>query len=57
MDQLEILNRINELEREISALPPGNISVKKVKGKEYYYHRFTKVTKGIFNYTEKQIYI
>lgn len=36
MDQLEISNRIDELEREIAALPPGSVSVKKVKGKEYY---------------------
>ena len=32
MDQLEITNRIDELEREIASLPPGSVSVKKVKG-------------------------
>lgn len=41
MEQNEILQRIEELEREISALPPGNVSTKTVKGKEYYYHRYT----------------
>lgn len=42
MDQLELLTRIEELEREIAALAPGSLAVKKVKGKEYYYHRITK---------------
>lgn len=41
MEQNKILQRIEELEREISALPPGNVSTKTVKGKEYYYHRYT----------------
>ena len=41
MEQNEISQRIEELEREISALPPGNVSTKTVKGKEYYYHRYT----------------
>ena len=41
MTQNEIVQRIEELEREISALPPGNVSTKTVKGKEYYYHRYT----------------
>lgn len=41
MDQLEILQRMEELEREIAALPPGSLSTKKVNGKEYYYHRYT----------------
>lgn len=41
MEQFDILNRIEELEREIAALPIGSIAVKKVRGKEYYYHRIT----------------
>ncbi len=52
MDQLEISNRIAELEREIAALPPGSVSVKKVKGKEYYYHRFTVAGKRSENYID-----
>lgn len=52
MDQLEISNRIAELEREIAALPPGSVSVKKVKGKEYYYHRFTVAGKRSENYVD-----
>ena len=36
MEQLDIIERIHELEREIALLPPGSIAVKKVKGKEYY---------------------
>ncbi|MCF0260347.1 MAG: hypothetical protein HUJ54_10855 [Erysipelotrichaceae bacterium] len=41
MDQLEVLDQISELEREIALLPPGSLSVKKIKGREYYYHRYT----------------
>lgn len=52
MDQLEILQRIEELEREIAALPPGSLSVKKIKGKEYYYHRFTTNGKRTENYID-----
>lgn len=52
MNQLEIMNQINELEREIASLPPGNIAVKKIKGKEYYYHRFTIEGKRSENYVD-----
>ncbi len=31
MDQLEIMQHIDELEREIATLPPGAISAKKVR--------------------------
>lgn len=33
MDQLEIMNRIDELEREITSLPPGSVSVKKSRAR------------------------
>lgn len=36
MDQSEILLQISDIEREIAVLPPGSLSVKRVKGKEYY---------------------
>ena len=39
MEQIEILKRIEELEREIALLPSGSIAVKRIKDKEYYYHR------------------
>lgn len=41
MDQDDVYNRIHELEREIAALPAGSVSVKKVKGGVYHYHRVT----------------
>lgn len=41
MDYLDILEHIAELEREIATLPPGSVSTKKVRDKEYWYHRFT----------------
>ena len=39
MEQTELLKRIDELEREIALLPSGSIAVKRIKDKEYYYHR------------------
>lgn len=54
MDQLEIMRRIDELEREIASLPPGSLAVKKVKGKEYYYHRFTSAGKRSESYVDFQ---
>ena len=41
MGQEELMNKIVELEREIAILPEGNITKKKIKDKEYYYHRIT----------------
>lgn len=42
MEQLELNERISELEREIAALPPGSVNVKKIRGNEYFYHRYTR---------------
>ena len=39
MEQNELLLHINKIEQEIAALPIGSITVKKINGKEYYYHR------------------
>ena len=52
MEQLEIIERIHELEREIALLPPGSIAVKKVRGKEYYYHRITRNQKRTETYID-----
>ena len=41
MDKFDIMHKISELEREIAALPPGSLTTKRVKGKEYFYHRYT----------------
>jgi len=41
MNENEILLRIDELERQIAALPIGSITAKKVNGKDYFYHRWT----------------
>lgn len=37
----DLFSRIDELEKEIAALPIGAITKKKVNGKEYLYHRWT----------------
>ena len=52
MDRNDILARIADLEREIAALPPGSVSAKKVRGKEYYYHRYTIDGKRSENYID-----
>jgi len=39
MGQEELISQISELEREIAILPEGSITRKKIKEKEYYYHR------------------
>lgn len=52
MEQSEILLHISDLEREIAALPAGTLSTKKVKGKEYYYHRYTMNGKRSENYVD-----
>lgn len=41
MNQEKLMNQIAELEREIALLPEGSITKKKIKEKEYYYHRVT----------------
>ena len=50
MDNFDVLNRIEELEKEIAAMPQGGIAVKKVRGKEYYYHRITRDQKRTETY-------
>lgn len=50
MGQEELMNKIAELEREIAILPEGSITKKKIKDKEYYYHRVTRNGKRIENY-------
>ena len=38
----ELSAKISELERRIAALPQGSITVKRIKGRDYYYHRVIK---------------
>ncbi|MBQ8933177.1 MAG: AAA family ATPase [Lachnospiraceae bacterium] len=45
-----IYNQIAEIEREIAVLPEGSITKKKIRGKDYYYHRITRDGKRIENY-------
>lgn len=51
MEQAELLKRIDELEREIALLPGGSMTVKKIKDKEYYYHRINE------NGKRREIYV
>lgn len=41
MEQEKLMDQIAELEREIALLPEGSITKKKIKEKDYYYHRMT----------------
>jgi len=41
VDQEKLLTRVREIERQIAALPRGSLTVKKVNGREYHYHRWT----------------
>ncbi|MCD8325202.1 MAG: AAA family ATPase [Lachnospiraceae bacterium] len=50
MNQTETIERIHELEREIAALAPGSIVTKKIKGKEYFYHRIDRDKKRTETY-------
>ncbi|RDU24177.1 AAA family ATPase [Anaerosacchariphilus polymeriproducens] len=52
MSQEELVNKIAELEREIAILPEGSITTKKIKEKEYYYHRVTRNGKRTESYID-----
>ena len=41
MDLFAIQARVAELEQQIDNLPAGSITKKIIKGKEYFYHRWT----------------
>ena len=51
MEHTELLKYIDELEREIALLPGGSMTVKKIKDKEYYYHRISE------NGKRREIYV
>ena len=50
MGQEELMNQIVEIEREIAMLPEGSVTKKKIRDKEYYYHRITRNGKRVENY-------
>ncbi|WP_026661324.1 AAA family ATPase [Butyrivibrio sp. AC2005] len=50
MSEKNIYDQIAKLEREIALLPPGSITKKKIRDKEYYYHRITINGKRTENY-------
>lgn len=50
MEQEALMNRIAEIEREIAMLPEGSVTKKKIREKEYYYHRITNNGKRVENY-------
>lgn len=54
MDENKMMEQIAELEKEISALPSGSITKKKIKDGIYYYHRITADGKRKENYIDKE---
>ncbi len=52
MEQTELLKRMDELEREIALLPRGSVAVKKIKDKEYFYHRINENRKRRETYVD-----
>ena len=54
MDKIKAVIRIADLERQIAALPAGSITKKTVKGKVYYYHRWTEDRKRRERYIPKE---
>jgi len=55
MGQDELINQIAELEREIALLPEGSITKKKIKDKEYFYHRINRNGKRVENYLSFEV--
>ena len=50
MDELQIRQRISDIEREIARFPEGSITKKRINDKEYYYHRITRNGKRTESY-------
>ncbi len=50
MGQEELMDHIANIERELAMLPEGSITKKRIKGKEYYYHRVTRDGKRMERY-------
>ena len=50
MEQEERFARMNALEKQLAVLPKGSISRKKIRGKDYYYHRWTENKKRVEKY-------
>lgn len=52
MNQEKLIDKMSALEREIAILPDGSITKKKIRDKEYYYHRVTKDGKRVEIYID-----
>lgn len=50
MNSDSVYSQIAEIEREISLLPKGSITKKKINNKDYYYHRITRSGKRFDDY-------
>lgn len=48
----DINSRIADLERDIAMLPEGSVTKKKIKGKDYFYHRISKGGKRTESYVD-----
>lgn len=50
MNQEELMSTIADIEREIALLPEGSITKKKIRDRDYYYHRISRNGKRVENY-------
>ena len=50
MDKDDLMMQIADLEREIARLPEGTVTRKKIKDRDYYYHRVTRNGKRFETY-------
>ena len=54
MKRDDVYHQIAETEREIALLPEGSITKKKIREKDYYYHRVTHNGKRVENYISSE---
>lgn len=50
MDRDDLMTRIADLEREIVRLPEGTVTKKRIKNRDYYYHRVNRNGKRVETY-------
>ena len=57
MENEKIKQKIDQIEKQIDKLPKGNIGTKNIKGKTYYYHRYTENNKRVEKYIDNSLVI
>jgi hypothetical protein len=55
MDRDDLMMQIADIEREIARLPEGTVTKKKIRDRDYYYHRVTRNGKRVETYVSFEI--